>query len=257
MAALKYALTHDPIIFDSLVKQFWSIASLKAPELGPPAILATIDRTPHTITEVTVRSQLQLGDDGGIEDLPIADIYLGDHMPLLAVMLPPAQAAIADAGTGEAAPDVPQTIPESIQETRPEPDQSQEHIPTLPRPTTSVQIPLVSEQGHTSDLNIASFSGAHKSDPDLFTSINVEDETLGGSFHTTPPMSTVIYGYQEDGGEPDVDLDALNALANAAMTVDSTKSPGGPSKNPVACSYDPTSDVPTTEVPSTEFPTDV
>ncbi|GJV88784.1 reverse transcriptase domain-containing protein [Tanacetum coccineum] len=33
--------------------------------------------TPHTtITEDTVRSQLQLGDDGGIEDLPIADIYL-------------------------------------------------------------------------------------------------------------------------------------------------------------------------------------
>ncbi|GJX25947.1 putative ribonuclease H-like domain-containing protein [Tanacetum coccineum] len=56
--------------------QFWSTASLKAPELGPTAILATIDRTPYTITEDTVRSQLQLGDDGGIEDLPIADIYL-------------------------------------------------------------------------------------------------------------------------------------------------------------------------------------
>ncbi|GJT80032.1 hypothetical protein Tco_1054374 [Tanacetum coccineum] len=50
---LRYALTHDPIIFDSLVKQFWSTASLRAPELGPPAILATIDRTPYTITEDT------------------------------------------------------------------------------------------------------------------------------------------------------------------------------------------------------------
>ncbi|GKD49423.1 hypothetical protein Tco_1278399 [Tanacetum coccineum] len=72
---------------------------------------------------------------------------------------------------------------------------------------------------------------------------------------------------QEDGREPDVDLDALNALANAAVTVDSTKSPGGPSRNPASCSYDPTSDVPstdvpsidvpTTKVPSTEFPTDI
>ncbi|GJX38255.1 hypothetical protein Tco_0251558, partial [Tanacetum coccineum] len=62
---------------------------------------------------------------------------------------------------------------------------------------------------------------------------------------------------QEDGGEPNVDLDALNALASAAVTVDSTKSPGGPSKNPAACSYDPTSDVPTTEVSSTAFPPDV
>ncbi|GJZ72320.1 hypothetical protein Tco_0636171 [Tanacetum coccineum] len=310
---LRYALTHDPIIFDSLVKQFWSTASLRAPELGPPAILATIDRTPYTITEDTVRSQLQLGDDGGIEDLPIADIYLGmdnlgyptegkltfhknkfspqwrflvhtiqhclstksgswdqfgsplaialiclsdgrrfnwssyifkgmvnnisnakrflmyprflqiilgietrntkqyhvlklssklfanmrlnfegDHMPLLAAMLPPAQAAIADEGTGEAAPDVPHTIPKTIQETRPEPDQSQEHLPTPPRPTTSDRIPPVFEQGHTSDPNIASFSGAHESDPDLFTSTNVEDETLGGSFHTTPPRSTQV-----------------------------------------------------------------
>ncbi|GKB46447.1 hypothetical protein Tco_0897200, partial [Tanacetum coccineum] len=172
-------------------------------------------------------------------------------------------------------------------------------------------------------------SQSHESDPDLFTSINVEDETLGGSFHTTPPRSTQIPlvgptsggaedlatltalsslvselvqkvstleselkahkllfmdvvpklvkkvkalkvkiqtkkrkvvlsdSDQEDGGEPDVNLDALNALANAAVTVDSTKSPSGPSKNPAACSYDPSSDVPTTEVPSTEFPTDV
>ncbi|GJZ02768.1 hypothetical protein Tco_0520729 [Tanacetum coccineum] len=346
---------------------FWSTTSLRAPELGPPAILATIDRTPYTITEDTVRSQLQLGDDGvltsvevlgshntalsqyqiwflqiilGIETRNTKQYHVlklssklfanmrlnfeGDHMPLLAAMLPPAQAAIADEGTGEAAPDVPQTIPETIQETRPEPDQSQEHLPTPPRPTTSDQIPPVFEQGHTSDPNIASFSGAHESDPDLFTSTNVEDETLGGSFHTTPPRSTQVPPVgptsggaedlatltalsslvselvqkvstleselkahkllftdvvpklvkkvkalevklktkkrkvvlsdsdQEDGGEPDVDLDALNALANAAVTVDSTKSPGGPSKNPAACSYDPTSDV-----PSTEFPTDV
>ncbi|GKE91834.1 hypothetical protein Tco_1572929 [Tanacetum coccineum] len=60
----RYALTYDPIIFDSLVKQFWSTASLRAPELGSPAILATIDRTPYTITEDTIRRQFQLGDDG-------------------------------------------------------------------------------------------------------------------------------------------------------------------------------------------------
>ncbi|GKB58619.1 putative ribonuclease H-like domain-containing protein [Tanacetum coccineum] len=56
---------------------FWSTASLRASEEGPPAILATIDRTPYTITESLVRSQLQLDDEGGVEDLPIADIYLG------------------------------------------------------------------------------------------------------------------------------------------------------------------------------------
>ncbi|GJT52472.1 hypothetical protein Tco_0978629 [Tanacetum coccineum] len=48
----------------------------RASEEGPPAILATIDRTPYTITESLVRSQLQLDDEGGVEDLPIDDIYL-------------------------------------------------------------------------------------------------------------------------------------------------------------------------------------
>nr|GEV16071.1 putative ribonuclease H-like domain-containing protein [Tanacetum cinerariifolium] len=68
---IRYALTHDPIIFDSLVKQFWSTATLRSPEL------ATIDKTPYTITEDLVRSQLQLVDNGGIDDLPIAKIYSG------------------------------------------------------------------------------------------------------------------------------------------------------------------------------------
>ncbi|GJQ96630.1 putative ribonuclease H-like domain-containing protein [Tanacetum coccineum] len=74
-------INHDPIIYDSLVKQFWSTASLGTFEEGPPAIIATIDRTPYTITESLVRSQLQLDDEGGVEDLPSADIYLGmDNM---------------------------------------------------------------------------------------------------------------------------------------------------------------------------------
>nr|GEV39110.1 hypothetical protein [Tanacetum cinerariifolium] len=74
---IRFALTSNPIIFDSLVKQFWSTATLRAHELGPPAILATIDKTPYTITEELVRSRLQLADDGGVADLPIPEIYFG------------------------------------------------------------------------------------------------------------------------------------------------------------------------------------
>ncbi|GJS81806.1 hypothetical protein Tco_0748347 [Tanacetum coccineum] len=109
---IRYAITHDPIIYDSLVKQFWSTASLRASEEGPPAILATIDRTPYTITESLVRSQLQLDDDGGVEDLPIADIYLGES-------------------SGEDAPSNPQDVPATITE----PDHSHDHESTPPRPT--------------------------------------------------------------------------------------------------------------------------
>nr|GEY44223.1 hypothetical protein [Tanacetum cinerariifolium] len=55
-----------------------TVNSLNAQQIiqtGPPTIQATIDKTPYTITEDSVRSQLQLADDGGIDDLPIAEIY--------------------------------------------------------------------------------------------------------------------------------------------------------------------------------------
>ncbi|GJV65565.1 hypothetical protein Tco_1476393 [Tanacetum coccineum] len=301
---IRYAITHEPIIYDLFVKQFWSTAYLRASEEGPPAILATIDRTPNTITESLVRSQLQLDDDGGVEDLPIADIYLGmdnlgyhsegkltfyknkfspqwrflvhtimhclstksgmvnninnpkkflmfprflqmileieprntkqyhafkltskmfanmrlnfqgDHMPLLATMLPPAQAAIAGESSGEAAPSNPQTVPETITE----PDHSHDHESTPPRPTTTTSSAPVNEQGPSSDPNIASSSRPHESAPDLFTSTNVEDETMGGSFHTSPPRSTQAppAGTTSDGAEA---LDKLTALSSLVSTL--------------------------------------
>nr|GEV80890.1 aminoacyl-tRNA synthetase, class 1a, anticodon-binding [Tanacetum cinerariifolium] len=43
---------------------FLRASHVRSLELGPPAILATIDKTPYTITEDLVRSRLQLADDG-------------------------------------------------------------------------------------------------------------------------------------------------------------------------------------------------
>ncbi|GKC78501.1 hypothetical protein Tco_1129275 [Tanacetum coccineum] len=427
MAALRYRDEHN------------KVATLKSPELGPSAILATIDETPYTITEESIRSQLQLADDGGIDDLPIVEIYsgmdnlgyvtegkltffknkfspqwrflvhtilhylstksgswdqfgssiavaliclsdgrrfnwssyifkgmvsnignakkfllyprflqtilgietsitrqyhvfklssklfanmklnfVGPSMPLLVAMLSQAQD-----GEGAGA-DVQAQDGETVPETRHESDHSQANLSTPPRQQATPSIAPVFEHGQRTDSNIPSSSRVHET----------EDDSLGGSFHASPPRSTpaspagptsggaedpitltalsavvstlvqkvhsletelkahkqlfkdvvgklvkqvkamevklktkkrkvvVSDSDKEDGGEQDVDLDALNALANAAVTVDSTKSPGGPSKNPAACSYDPTSDVPTsdvptTEVPSTDVPTDV
>ncbi|GJR46232.1 hypothetical protein Tco_1314335 [Tanacetum coccineum] len=44
----------------------------------------------------------------------------------------------------------------------------------------------------SSDPNIASSSRPHDSASDLFTSTNVEDETMRGSFHTSPPSSYIL-----------------------------------------------------------------
>nr|GEV87990.1 aminoacyl-tRNA synthetase, class 1a, anticodon-binding [Tanacetum cinerariifolium] len=116
---IKYALTTNPFIFGSLVKQFWSTATLKAPELGPPAILATINKTPYTITE-------ELGN--------------GNPMPLLHAMLLQAQ-------TGEGAEVATQDIPHPV----PDLDKSRAPLPTLSRPQTSYLVAPVLEHDHSSE----------------------------------------------------------------------------------------------------------
>ncbi|GKF26408.1 hypothetical protein Tco_0082302, partial [Tanacetum coccineum] len=223
-------------------------------------------------------------------------------------------------------PAVPQVIPDPIPEPMPETDQPQDHLTATLKQQLFDPIAPVFEHGHSSDLDIASFSHVQETNDAPSTSTNVEDEPLGGSFHASPPRSTpaspaghtsggaedpitltalsaivstlvqkvnsletelkahkqlfkdvvgklvkqvkamevklktkkrkvvVSDSDTEDGGEQDVDLDALHSLANAAVTVDSTKSPGGASSNPATCSYDPTSDVPASDVPASDVP---
>ncbi|GJV02436.1 hypothetical protein Tco_1336005 [Tanacetum coccineum] len=119
--------------------------------------------TPYTITEDSVRGQLQLADDGGIDDLPIANIYSGmdnlgyvtegqlnfegQPMPLLAAML-----SQAGEGAWVVAPTIPQIIPEPIPEPMPKTDQPQDHLTAPPRQQTSDPIALVFEHGQISTL---------------------------------------------------------------------------------------------------------
>ncbi|GJV89103.1 hypothetical protein Tco_1533041 [Tanacetum coccineum] len=57
---LRYALTHNPPIYDSLIKQFWQTATARTLADGTQQLNATIDTIEHTITERSVRRQLQL-----------------------------------------------------------------------------------------------------------------------------------------------------------------------------------------------------
>nr|GEU99350.1 aminoacyl-tRNA synthetase, class 1a, anticodon-binding [Tanacetum cinerariifolium] len=312
MATLRYMDKHNKVGY--LLKptrsddyhqiiDFLRASHIRFPELGPPAIQATIDKTPYTITEDLVRSRLQLADDGGIDDLPIVEIYSemdnlgflqailgietmikrqykglmfssklfanmrlnfkGPSMPLLPAMFAHNQEG---EGAGVAAQAVPQHMPTL--------DQPQDHLSTPSRQQTSNPNALVFEHGQSSDPNTASFYRSHKTDAGPFT--NVEDDPLEGSFHMSPPRSTQaplasqlqadhkkLFKYvvgklvkkvkamevklktkkrkmvvsdsdQDNGRKHDVDLDALHALANAAMTVDSNIPPGGASSNHAA-----------------------
>ncbi|GKB31436.1 hypothetical protein Tco_0870837 [Tanacetum coccineum] len=75
--SLRYTLTHNPTIYDSLVKQFWQTATVRTLANRTLKLVASIDNKEYTITESSVRSKLQLADAASISNLPDAEIYDG------------------------------------------------------------------------------------------------------------------------------------------------------------------------------------
>ncbi|GKC27085.1 hypothetical protein Tco_1034379 [Tanacetum coccineum] len=74
---LRYALTTNPTIYDSLVKQFWQIATANTLADGTLELQATIDTIIYTITEASIRHKLQLANASGITMLPNNEIFEG------------------------------------------------------------------------------------------------------------------------------------------------------------------------------------
>ncbi|GJV09163.1 hypothetical protein Tco_1346819 [Tanacetum coccineum] len=74
---LRYALTANPTIYDSLVKQFWQSAITNTKTDGSLEISATIDTIRYTISEASIRDSLQLDDATGITMLPNEELFEG------------------------------------------------------------------------------------------------------------------------------------------------------------------------------------
>ncbi|GJU29747.1 hypothetical protein Tco_1173336 [Tanacetum coccineum] len=74
---IRYSLTHNPTIHDSLVKQFWQTVTASTLADGTLELRATIDTLEYTIIEASVRSKLQLADASRISMLPNTEIFEG------------------------------------------------------------------------------------------------------------------------------------------------------------------------------------
>ncbi|GKD92427.1 hypothetical protein Tco_1372264 [Tanacetum coccineum] len=75
---LRYALTHaPPVVFDSLVKQFWATAVVRPNAAGSHDLVAIIDGREVVVTESLIRTQLQFDDANGIFDMPNNEILEG------------------------------------------------------------------------------------------------------------------------------------------------------------------------------------
>nr|GEY74689.1 membrane trafficking VPS53 family protein [Tanacetum cinerariifolium] len=202
---IRYALTHrPPIVFDSLVKQFWATATVRTHEAGPSEIITTIDGnettdpSPRPTFNFTAKlfSNMKLNWDG-------------PHMPLLAPMLVvPAGGDGADAaaaGPSTAAQDTPVRDPTLVKEPTPspmrEPTTLRETNPEPPRPPSPPPCTRSEEVGPTTST--AGNDSISIEDP--LRPVEPWPTSLTTPFNTTtstrPPSPTRQTSFQEDINE--------------------------------------------------------
>ncbi|GJW92729.1 hypothetical protein Tco_0170282 [Tanacetum coccineum] len=73
-SSIKYALTVNPTVYESCIQKLWATAKAKSVN-GECQIQALVDKKKVIITEKSVRSELMLEDDEGIECLPNVVIF--------------------------------------------------------------------------------------------------------------------------------------------------------------------------------------
>nr|GEZ81461.1 hypothetical protein [Tanacetum cinerariifolium] len=133
---LMYALTINPTVYVSHIRQFWSTARIKTTDEGTK-ILATVDGKPMTIFESSIRRNLKLRDEAGISSLPDAELF--ENFTLMGYNVLPNQKFSFQKGEGSRTPTEPHHTPSpEAQQTSPTATSS----PSLP-PVTTATIPTV------------------------------------------------------------------------------------------------------------------
>nr|GEU77609.1 hypothetical protein [Tanacetum cinerariifolium] len=147
---LRYALTINPTVYVSHIRQFWSTAKIETTD-EETKILATVDGKPRTISESSIRRNLKLRDEAGISSLP--DVELFKNLTLMGYNILPNQkfsfqkgrtvrlfpSMLVTMGKGSGTSTEPHHTPSSeAQQTSPTATSS----PSLP-PVTTATIPTV------------------------------------------------------------------------------------------------------------------
>nr|GEW80256.1 hypothetical protein [Tanacetum cinerariifolium] len=85
---IRYALTFNPTIYVSHIRQFWSTARIETTDEGTK-ILATVDGILRTVTKSSIRRNLKLNDEEGLSSLP--DMELFENLTLMRYNISPNQ----------------------------------------------------------------------------------------------------------------------------------------------------------------------
>ncbi|GKA78515.1 hypothetical protein Tco_0785052 [Tanacetum coccineum] len=81
---IMYALTTNPTIYVSHIKQFWQTATVRTIDNGEQQLTATVDGKAFIITKASVRRHLQLADADNINVLPNTKIF--DQLTLMGML---------------------------------------------------------------------------------------------------------------------------------------------------------------------------
>nr|GEY01319.1 hypothetical protein [Tanacetum cinerariifolium] len=85
---IRYALTFNPTVYVSHIRQFWSTARIETTE-EETKILATIDGKLRIVSESSIRRNLKLNDEAGISSL--SDAKLFENLTLMGYNISPNQ----------------------------------------------------------------------------------------------------------------------------------------------------------------------
>ncbi|GJW74218.1 hypothetical protein Tco_0133588 [Tanacetum coccineum] len=152
---IRYALTHNPTIHDSLVKQFWQTVTASTLADGTLELRATINTIEYTITEASVRSQ---ADQAGTQSQPSSST----------VPPPP---------TSQPAPTESTTI-------LPTPQPSPKHQPSSPRQESDIPQTQSPTHTHEAETGHMSVDDLFQLVPQLMTRIESLEKDLKQTKHT-------------------------------------------------------------------------
>nr|GEX11804.1 hypothetical protein [Tanacetum cinerariifolium] len=201
----------DDNVVDLLTKAF---DRPRSPELGPLAIQAAIDKTPYTITEDLGHPMALLADM--ISQAQEGEVF--EHGPFTNVEDEPLR------GSFHMSPPKSTQAPPAGQTSG-----SAEDLITLTA-LSSVVSTLV-QKVNTLETELKDHMKLFK---DVVGKLVKTVKAMEVKLRTTKRKMVMSDSDQEEGGKQDVDLDALLALANASVTVDSNISPGSASDNHAA-----------------------
>nr|GEY68783.1 hypothetical protein [Tanacetum cinerariifolium] len=159
-SSITYALTVNPNIYVSCIKQSWTSVLVKKVN-DVTRLQALVDKKRVIITEATIRDALKLADAEVIDCLPNEEIFT--KLSRMGMIVAPSAAGVVDEGAANVNVDV---VPAAVDE------------PSIPSPTPPTQPPPPSQDQPFTLQDVANIAKEVAADAEIEESVKVEPVEL-------------------------------------------------------------------------------